>query len=426
MNKKVYKALDETIYSYKHSSGLQVFLLHKENYHKTYVTLTTPFGSNVTMLSNDKEIIFVPLGSAHFLEHQLFEKNGIDISNIFSRQSAQVNAYTMNTRTTYLFSCTDNLWENIKTLLDMVFYPVFTSDSIEKEKGIITQEILMYQDDSSSRAYNTILKQMYQIHPVKNDILGTVESINEITSETLKKVHKIAYNPANMTLFITGNISRELHEKIMNYQLPKAENSYAFITTKEEENSNVLFPHSETEMVVAIPEVMLGIKLDSKYFANVDLLRNEIVGSLYLEMMFGKSSNTYQLLMQEGLINDNFGWNSNIEEEYAYIIVGGQTMAPDKLLTKLKQIIINESISNISDKRYEQLKKAFIGQFVKALNSLEFIANQYPKYHKDEYTLFDVIDITKSITKDELINFEKFLKDESNFTSIIIKPKTTA
>jgi len=424
MKKTTYSTLNETILSWQHPSGLKVFILPKKEYHKTYVTLSTPFGSNVTKLHCEKETIDLPEGIAHFMEHKLFDRNGEDLSAQFSKHSAQVNAYTMNNRTTYLFSCTDYLWENIETLLDMVFFPVFSKEGVQKEQGIITQEILMYQDDSVNKAYLGLLNQLFHTHPVRNDILGSVDSIKSITPSLLAKVHKIAYHPAKMTLFITGNADEGIITKLEKFVIDFSNETCKQIENAEKEPDTIVKSHGETMMDVNIPDVLFGIKLPNIASSSTLILRYELIGSLYLDSMLGKSSNAYQNLLKQGLINDDFGANITIEKDYAFILIGGQTMSADKLVQSLKQILLSENIVDYSKQRFIQLKRAFIGRFVKSLNSLEFIANQYPKYHTKQHTLFDVISITQSITLEDLIDFERLVKDKTHYSSFIIKPKT--
>ena len=206
MNKYEFTRINEVLYHEELKNGLNVFLLPKKGFHKSYVTFSTKLGSIMTKIQ-DKEnnIIDLPNGIAHFLEHKLFEQDGKDVSGSFARNQASVNAFTQNGRTTYLFSCTDKLKENIDLLINFVQNPYFTDKGIEKEKGIIGAEIKMYQDDPNTIAYMGLIRNMFTKHPVRNDILGTIDTISKIDKTILEKAHITYYNPNNMVLFVTGN-----------------------------------------------------------------------------------------------------------------------------------------------------------------------------------------------------------------------------
>ncbi|MFN3367779.1 MAG: EF-P 5-aminopentanol modification-associated protein YfmH, partial [Exiguobacterium mexicanum] len=200
MHKVEFEQLDETLYHEKLENGLEVFILPKKGFSKTFATFTTKYGSidNHFVPRGEKDAIKVPDGIAHFLEHKMFEKEEGDIFQQFSKQGASANAYTSFTRTAYLFSATGQINENIETLLDFVQEPYFTEQTVEKEKGIIAQEITMYDDQPDWRLYFGIIENMYKNHPVKIDIAGTVDSIQDITAEHLYTCYNTFYHPSNM------------------------------------------------------------------------------------------------------------------------------------------------------------------------------------------------------------------------------------
>lgn len=213
---KKYDDILEELIEINHKSGLKVYIIKKPKFNKTYVSLTTKFGSNNSSIINESgKVTTIPKGIAHFLEHKLFERNGEDISTVFAQNGASVNAYTMNNRTTYLFTATKKKIENTKLLLDFVFNPLFTKKGIEKEKSIIAQEIKMYQDQASSVAYSTLQANLYETHPIKDDILGSIESIKAIDKEILKNTHNAFYHPSNMVLLLTGNVDVKKVETLL-------------------------------------------------------------------------------------------------------------------------------------------------------------------------------------------------------------------
>lgn len=206
MEKIFFEQLAETVYSEQLTNGLRVFVLSKKDYQKTYATFTTRYGSIDRSFKIDGQLFNVPDGIAHFLEHKMFEEEDGDIFNRFAMQGAQVNAFTSFDRTTYLFSSTQNVKENLNTLLDFVQHPYFTDENVEKEKGIIAQEIRMYDDNPDWRLYFGLIQSLYSNHPIHIDIAGSVESIYQITKEQLDLCYQTFYHPSNMVLFIVGGI----------------------------------------------------------------------------------------------------------------------------------------------------------------------------------------------------------------------------
>lgn len=203
MNKTYFKQLEETLYHEQLSNGLNVYILPKKGFSKTFVTFTTNYGSidREFIPLGKEEPVIVPDGIAHFLEHKMFEKEDGDVFSKFSENGASANAFTSSTRTAYLFSSTDKVLDNTKILLDFVQQPYFTKETVDKEKGIIAQEITMYDDLPDWRLYFGAIENMYKAHPVKIDIAGTVESIGEITAEHLYECYNTFYHPSNMVLF---------------------------------------------------------------------------------------------------------------------------------------------------------------------------------------------------------------------------------
>ncbi len=206
-----FKQLEETLYYEQLDNGLDVYILPKNGFHKTFATFTTNYGSvdNEFIPLGKTEPVKVPDGIAHFLEHKMFESEDGDVFHTFGKQGASANAFTSFTRTAYLFSSTTNVNQNVETLLDFVQHPYFTDKTVEKEKGIIGQEITMYDDNPDWRAYFGTIENMYEKHPVKIDIAGTIPSINKITKEDLYTCYETFYHPSNMLLFIVGSVDPE-------------------------------------------------------------------------------------------------------------------------------------------------------------------------------------------------------------------------
>ncbi len=424
MNKTFYKTIDETLYHEKLPNGLNIYLLPKPGFHKTYATISTPLGSNVTNYTFEDENHSIPLGVAHFLEHKLFDRNGNDISEEFAMNDAHVNAFTMNNRTTYLFSCTDNLDKNITTLLDFVFNPIFTEEGVKKEIGIINQEIKMYEDDPNTTIYMGALKNMFEKHPVRNDILGTKESISSITADILTNVHKAFYNPANMIMFITGNIDVENTISTIKALLNEDnEFSKVIITNITTENTLAYRKKTEIEHDILQPNCLLGIKLDGTNLLEEDIMKKELTYSILFDIIIGKSTNNYKKLIENQLINDSFGMDITLEGSYGYILLGSNSNYPEELYSALKSILFSLPDTPINKTHFERTKKQIIGGFINALNSLEYIANQFTKYHLLDTSLFNIIQIAKDITLDDIENAKQTLQNKDSFTTVTVFPK---
>ncbi|HRM20068.1 MAG TPA: pitrilysin family protein, partial [Trichococcus flocculiformis] len=305
MNKVHYEALNETVYTEILDNGLQVVLIPKNKYSKTYGIFTTDFGSidnQFIPINGDKEIK-IPDGIAHFLEHKLFEGEVHDAFEDFAKYGASANAFTSFTRTSYLFSATDNITENTNSLLDFVQDPHFTAEGTEKEKGIIAQEIRMYEDNPGWQLFYGLLRNLYPEHPLSVDIAGTVDSIQAITPELLQICYDTFYHPSNMNILMIGNFSpEEMMDTIKQNQAGKT-----FLPAKPIQRTlppasvQDIIAYKEIEMDVQRPKVMLGVKgLDADVTGN-QAEKYKIYGSLLLELLFGRSSSHFIELYDSGL-----------------------------------------------------------------------------------------------------------------------------
>ncbi|MBN2604908.1 MAG: insulinase family protein [Bacilli bacterium] len=426
MIKTEYKRIKETLYHEILPNGLNVFLLPKEGFHKTYVTFSTSLGSVTTKIAKkDGTIIDLPEGIAHFLEHKLFEQNNGDISMMFSKNQANVNAFTQNNRTTYLFSCTDNLKENIKLLLDFVQKPDFTEKGIEKEKGIIKQEIKMYEDDPSTVSYMGVLNNMFEHHPVKIDILGTVESISKINKEILEITHQTFYSPKQMVLFVTGNFQVD---EIFEFVSKQQENitfdeNYFLVNEDFEEQNFVVEKYKENQMEITVPNLLIGIKQGGTDHSTENIIKKELEVSILFDLLLGKSSANYKELLTEGLVNDTFGIDITYEDTYGYFLIGSETYLPKELEIKIRAIIQNLPNFELKIEDFNRAKKQIIGGFIHALNSLEFIANQFTKYYYTNVSLFEILEVADLITIEDIEHTKSVFENDDSISTFVIYPK---
>lgn len=428
MEKRYFAELNETLYISKLSNGLELCIVPKPNFNKTYATFTTRYGSidNEFIPFGKKEWEHVPDGIAHFLEHKMFEKeDGSDVFQDFSQQGASANAFTSFTRTAYLFSSTSEVEKNLQTLIDFVQTPAFTKESVEKEKGIIGQEIQMYNDQADWRVYYGLIENLYHNHPIKIDIAGTVESISHITVDTLLECYKTFYHPSNMLLFVVGPIDPErIGELVEQNQMSKNYEKEASVQRKlPEEPEGVVKASSTLPMSVQTPKLLIGFKEQQTGRQGENWLKHELSVQLLLELMFGKGTDQYKTLTEEGLIDDSFGYEYTEEKAFGFSAIGGDTDHPDALRARLSEMIEEFKKTGINQEDFERTKRKRMGGILRAFNSPEFIANQFTRYHFNEMDVFRLIPTLESLTAEELntVLQEHFVKDAMSSCAVIKK-----
>ncbi len=398
--------IKETIYHQQLENGLKVYLLPKEGFNKTYATFTTKYGSiDHHFKLPGSEAVQVPDGIAHFLEHKLFEKEEGDIFQQFSMQGAQCNAFTSFTRTAYLFSATQLIEQNLITLLDFVQSPYFTEETVEKEKGIIEQEINMYLDNPAFRNYFGLLEALYQKHPVKIDIAGTVGSIRQITKDMLYTCYQTFYHPSNMLLFVVGAIHPEQTMTLIKENQNKKgfEKQQEIIRFSEEEPSAIAQKVQVVELSVDTPKCLIGFKEKSLGLTGKVYLQQEAATELLLDMLFGPTTLFYQQLMDERLIDENFDTGYTLESGFGFSVVGGNTPNPERLYDKIQNEIERVKQEGLSEVEFERTRKKHIGAFLKQLNHPEYMANQFTQYAFNETNMFDLLPILEALTFEDVV-----------------------
>ncbi len=425
MQEKYYYTIKETVYSEKLDNGLEVYLLPKYGFTKTYGIFATKFGSIDTSFIplGEKEMVRVEDGIAHFLEHKMFELEDGDVSDVFSNLGASSNAYTSSSRTAYLFSTADKVNECVTTLLDFVQEIYLTEENVEKEKGIIGQEILMYEDDPDWKSYFGSIDVLYQNHPVGTDIAGSVESVNRTTREMLEKCYHTFYHPSNMVIFVVGNFDAAAMMNLIkdNQQSKKFNDKSDIKLLQIDEPNEIKDKHTELEMDVTMPKVMVSTKINEKLTdSNARLIRELTIGML-LDFYFSKSSDIFSTWVSEELINDTFGAGYTQERDYGFIQIGGDSYKYAELTTKIKNLYEIISSSDISDEDFERIKRKNLGAVMNVFNSPEHIASLFIKHHFEDVDAFELIDIIYDISKADLLNARKYF--DLNYTaSYIVKP----
>ncbi|MBY1979090.1 insulinase family protein [Clostridioides difficile] len=428
MEKIVNDILKEEVYYEKLQNGLDVYFMPKRGFMKKYAILATNYGSNdleFVPIGEDKKIR-VNEGIAHFLEHKMFEQpDGGDAFDKFSKLGVNANAFTNFTMTAYLFSATENFYESLEHLIDYVQTPYFTDENVEKEKGIIAQEIKMYNDDPDWNVYFNCLKAMYVNYPARIDIAGTVDSIYKITKEELYKCYNTFYNPGNMALFVVGDLDVEkvidVTKKSNNYKVDKLSKSIERFYPEEPEGVK------EKEVIekfpISMPMFNIGFKDSNVGLKGKELLRKEIVTDILVGMLFKKGSKLYEDLYMQGLINENFGAGFSSQVDYAFSIIAGDSKEPKKVKEIILDYIEKSKKEGLSKEEFERTKKKKIGSFIKCFDSINFIGNSFISYVFKDINLLDYLDIIKDITFEEVEErLKKHFKEEYCVISIV-EPK---
>lgn len=425
MEKIYFETLKETLYHEKMDNGLEVYLLPKPGFEKTYGLFSTRFGAIDTRFVpiGQEQMIKVEDGIAHFLEHKMFDMNGSDASDEFAKLGASTNAFTSSSRTAYLFSTTANEYPCIELLLDFVQKLEITPESVEKEKGIIGQEIKMYDDDPDWRVYFGSIQNLYNNHPVAVDIAGTVETVNNTTKDMLEICYNTFYHPSNMMIFIVGNIEADKAMTVIKENQAKKNFALAkpIVCQKNIEPCNIKIKENVLTMDVEMNKIIVSIKVNEILNDPKLKIRRELAINLLFDLLFSKSAKLYNDWLNEGIINDSFSANFTQERDYAFIQIGCDCDDYETLKEHILTLIQNFQNIEISKNDFERIKKKNIGLFINLFNGPESIANLFSRYYFEGIIALDLIDEIAKITLDDIYDMFKYF--DSEYTSVCIVKK---
>ena len=372
MQRKIFESdIGESYTAAETENGLIIYVLEKPQYNSSYAIFGTRYGSIDNCFAVNGERTQVPEGIAHFLEHKLFESEDGDAFTKYAKTGAYANAFTSFDRTCYLFSCSDRFYENLDILLNFVQSPYFTEKTVAKEQGIIGQEIRMYDDSPAWRVMFNMLLAMYEKHPVRIDIAGTVDSISQIDHNLLYKCYNTFYNPSNMFLCIAGNVDTEKVLKQVNANI-KPKEKLEIERIFPEERETVLKHYVEQKLAVAQPMFCFGYK--EPVFYGSRSVKERVCTALLLDMIAGEASPLYKRLVNDGLINDEFSFEYFNGNGYSAIIFEGESNNPKAVAEEIKAEITRLKSEGINKKLFAAVRRGMYGNSIRLFNNVESIA----------------------------------------------------
>ncbi len=421
MEKYVYPGLGETLYKGTLSCGLQVAVLPRPGFAKKLCYFVTDYGAMHRQFNADGEDFVSPAGVAHYLEHKLFDMPGRDVTEDFATLGAVPNAFTGYDMTAYHFSCTDNFKENLALLLEFVTTPYFTEESVAKEQGIIGQEIGMNEDNPDSRLFELLVGQMYSHHPIATPILGTRESIAQITPAVLERCHHAFYRPENMFLCVVGDVDPEEVAAVAEEILPKGDGARICARRSWDEPMAVETHYVTRAMEVAQPMFQLGFKAEPLPDGEAGV-RQEIVGDLAAEALFGESSPLYLKLYNEGLIDATFGGGYETVEGMSMLAASGESTQPEAVRDAIVQQARLLAETGISEAEFLRMKRSALGRRIRSLDSFDATCFRLCAYHFSKFDYFRIPEVYAKVTKEELTEFIKRVVTPERMCLAVITP----
>ncbi len=393
-----------------HKSGLTIYVSEMDGFSTTHALFATKYGSINTKFKTCRESDFctVPEGIAHFLEHKLFENEDCDVFSLYAKTGANANAYTSFDRTCYLFSCSDNYKESLEILLSFVQSPYFTPESVQKELGIIGQEIRMTNDDPDWRVFFNMLRGLYHEHPVKIDIAGTEESISRITDTLLYRCYYTFYNLHNMVLSIAGNCKAEEILEIADKILKPCED-LQLESVFPDEPMTIVTPETVEYAAVGTTIFCIGIKCAPK--SGFSSTKAQIEGYIAIQVLSNASSELYRSMIEEKLINNVFSSEVFNGDGYYSIIFEGESSDPHAVKEKITEAIYKAKETGLDPELFEEVRRALYGEMIMNTNDVSAVANIMMNAHMSGGVPFETIELLSKMTIDDV---NRFIREEIN------------
>lgn len=414
-----YPIIDERVFKCTMENGLQLYVVPKRGFEKRYVFFATNYGSIDMEFTIGGKRQKTPAGVAHFLEHKMFDTADGNALQELAQLGAEPNAFTSDTITGYYFEATEHFEECLRILLSFVSVPYFTQESVEKEQGIIGQEIRMIEDDPNWQVFSNLLRGLYRNHPARVPVAGSVESIAEISAQVLYDCHNAFYTPSNMALCVVGDVDADEIAKIAKEILPSKKDGEILRDYGAAETAAPSQAVTEVSMEVALPQFLCGYKGDAVPNGE-EVLRMELVGAMACDILFGLSSPLYRRLYEEGLINGEFGGSFVRLPDISFVVVGGESRAPEEVQRSILEEAQRLTREGIDDEFYHQIRKATYGSLLRGLNSFEGIAIGMAEASFSGYDYFRFPEVFERVTKQDIEAFiEQFIVEERAAISIV-------
>ena len=417
-----FSQVGEQMYQEKLPNGLTVFVFPKPEFQKGYAFFATNYGGMDMRFCLDGEWHDTPAGVAHFLEHKMFDTKEGNALQDLAANGASPNAFTSSAITGYYFESTEKFEENLRILPSFVSVPWFTQESVDKEQGIIGQEIGMIEDDPEWKVFMNLMAALYQNHPIRVSVAGSVESISHITADTLYACHKAFYDPANMVLCVAGPVDPEHICQVAREILPKEAGPIAAKDYGPQEPPRAAQALIEEKMEVSTPIFQLGYKGDALPQGE-QRLRRQLVGELALEVLLGSSSPLYAKLYREGLINRNFSYGCESYPGCFFLCAGGESKDPEAVRKAVADEAARIGRDGVDGKLWERVKKGVYGNKVRGLNSFENLCVGQAQAFFAGYDFLDFAGLFASITKEEAENLIADWVTEERTALSVVRPK---
>ncbi|MEG1632971.1 MAG: pitrilysin family protein [Oscillospiraceae bacterium] len=425
MTNKTYENLSERLYLDTLPNGLAVYVLPRPDYARSFAFFATNYGGAMRRFRLNGEPRDTPEGVAHFLEHKMFDMPDGNALGTLSANGASPNAFTSSGITAYHFESTQGFDENLHTLLNFVSTPYFTAESVQKEQGIIGQEVRMTEDDPYFRVYNDLLRALYAENPIRDSVVGTVESISHISEKTLYDCHSAFYSPSNMVLCVAGGNDPESVLRIARETLPSEKAPVPEPDFGAPESELPLRARSEREMAVSAPQFMLGSKIKPAEKGRA-LLRQKLVGSLSLRCLLGRSSPFYNGLYAEGLLRGDFDAEIDYSAGTATFLAGGESANPEKVLERLCSEAARIAQSGQDAAAFERARRAAYGSRLRGLEVFDNLCYDMALGHFGGYLSLDAFELLPEITA---LECEAFIAENirpEKLSLSVVKPLTSA
>ena len=417
-----YEALDETVYRQVLPSGLTVVVVPRRGFTKKLAYLAADFGAVHRDFSLEGREYHAPAGVAHYLEHKLFDMpDGMDVSEAFAQLGAMTNAFTSYDMTAYYFSTTEHFDECLELLLRFVTTPYFTEESVEKERGSIDQEIGMNRDDPGSVVFEELMAAMYRSHSVRTPILGTPESIREITPQVLRDCHRAFYAPGNLLLTVIGDVEPEQVAAIARRITGEARKSVGEKLRPWQEDMTVMEPEAVRAMEVAMPTFHLGFKAQPLGTGEA-AIRREMIADLACEALFGESSALYLKLYEQGLIDSSFGGGFETLDGCAMVLCGGDSNDPRAVRAAILEEARRIAREGIPEEDFLRMKRSALGRRIRGLDSFDSTCFRICAYHFSGFDYFRFPEVTRNITCRDVLDFLRETILEERCSLCVIEP----